>query len=643
MKRIASISTIALLAACDTTPVQEDAEVGRIGGYVTDLDGNAVEGVKIEAQGLTAISGVDGLYYIEGVAPSESILVTFKKRGFAKGYSTTSVIGWETVGVDGTLLEIDGFGTIAGNAGGLVEVAGVEVDFDANSVIQADGTAFTGNVTVEITHLDPHSEMDAAPGDLTALSYSLADASGTSKNAFASAQLVSYGMLDVTLFSDDGEELNIDSDSPVSISMPISNGDLPDVYAMADGATQSTWSFNPKEHRWVEEGEGVVRADEEGNLSFDFEATHFSWWNCDQGMVPTCASGRVIDMLGFPVRGATVTCAGNSSTSQATTDEDGYYVCSVLAGDTVSFHGETFVANSWDWDKNVPNKFIDGEGSSSATCEPIQTIEIEVCRETGVVSVQNVQAITETDTLGNTQELNADGVAGFFWEPPGFPEYCNNPWKDIAMDSCVNFDTKNASTHFPNLSNHGMPTDGRSVGSFLSVSTPRADYRMDKDLMGATPFYSWDNENVTGDTVESTGPEIQSNDDIHVYAPGDAADYNGVWDEPYFAAVPTQALMDDQEFSSNTGETVDMSYAGSDGGDLLVMAARVGDGSAESMICRMNDDGNIRIPGNALNQMERGYVGLGIYNADTGWAMGPDGLPVRLQIFSGSSTLVDMQ
>ena len=45
-----------------------------------------------------------------------------------------------------------------------------------------------------------------------------------------------------------------------------------------------------------------------------------------------------------------------------TTDENGYYVCSVLAGDTVQFIGETFVANSWDWDKNIPVKFIDGEG-----------------------------------------------------------------------------------------------------------------------------------------------------------------------------------------------------------------------------------------------------------------------------------------
>ena len=67
------------------------------------------------------------------------------------------------------------------------------------------------------------------------------------------------------------------------------------------------------------------------------------------------------------------------------------------------------------------------------------------------------------------------------------------------------------------------------------------------------------------------------------------------------------------------------------------MASSMSDGS--SMICRMNDDGNIRIPGSAMNQMDRGWAGLGIYNADTGWALGPDGLPVRLQVFSGSSTV----
>jgi hypothetical protein len=642
MKRIAFISTIALLAACDNPTVQEDSEIGRIGGYVTDLDGNPIKGVSIEAQGLTAESGEDGLYYIDGVSPAETILVTFKKRGYAKGYNSTSIISWETVGVDGTLLEIDGTGTLIGSAGGIIEVDGVTVDFDASSVISADGSPYSGQITVEITHLDPHTEMAAAPGDLTALSFSLAG-NGNAKDALTDAQLVSYGMLNVSLFGEDGEELNIDEDSPVAISMPISNGALPDVYWMADGDTQNTWSFIPEQGRWVEEGMGSVVADEEGNLSFDFEATHFSWWNCDMGMVPTCASGRVVDMLGFPVRGASVTCQGGSSVSTSTTDENGYYVCSVLTGDTVSFIGETFVANSWAWDKNVPVKYMDGEGSSAATCEPIQTIVIEVCRETGVVSVQNVEAVTESAAAGNTI-ADSDTVAAFFWEPPGFPQYCDNPWKSLALDSCATFSTNDVGTHFPNVSNHGLPSNGRSVGTYLEVSTPRKDYRMMREHLGATPVYVWDNEDVSsGGDFTDNRPDIRSNDDLHIYAPGDASHYAGTWDEPYFARVPTQALMGDNSFMENSGSSQTITYSGTSGDDLLVMGVSMSDGDSESMICRMKNDGSVRIPGNAMNGMDRGYAGLGIYNANTGWAMGPDGLPVRLQIFSGSTTLVDLQ
>ena len=642
MKRIACISTLALLAACQTTSEQDADEFGRIGGYVTDLDGNPVEGATVLAQGLSVETDADGLYYLDGVEPSESILVSFKKRGFAKGYATTRIISWETVGVDGTLLEVDGVGTIAASLGGLVEIGGVTVDFDPSAIINADGTPYTGDVSVEVTHLDPHSEMDAAPGDLTALSFSLAG--GTSaKDALTEGQLVSYGMLDVTLYSENDEELNIDPESPVDISMPISNGELPSLYHMADGDMQQTWSFNPEQHRWVEEGQGAVVADEEGNLSFDFQASHFSWWNCDQGMVPTCASGRVIDMLGFPIRGAKVTCEGGSSQSVTTTDENGYFVCSVLAGDTVNFIAETFVANSTAWDKNIPRVYIDGEGSSAATCEPVPTIDIQVCRETGVVSVQNVEAVTQSDSL-NQVVNDADTVAAFFWEPPGYPQYCDNPWESIGQDDCVTYDTQNASTHFPNTSNHGIPTDGRSVGFYLDVSTPRDLYRMDRDSIDGSPVYIWDNEEFDGSgELVLQGPDIRGGDNLDVYAPGDSTYYAGTWDEPYFASVPNQAIMDDQSFRDNSGQNMNLTYSGTDSEDLMVMAASMSNGSTESMICRMKNDGSISLKGSSLGDLDRGYAGIGVYNTDTSWAMGPDGLPVRLQIFSGSTTLVNLQ
>ena len=37
---------------------------------------------------------------------------------------------------------------------------------------------------------------------------------------------------------------------------------------------------------------------------------------------------------------------------------------------------------------------MDGEGSSAAECEPIDTIQIDVCRIAGTVNVQNITGKT---------------------------------------------------------------------------------------------------------------------------------------------------------------------------------------------------------------------------------------------------------
>jgi hypothetical protein len=50
----------------------------------------------------------------------------------------------------------------------------------------------------------------------------------------------------------------------------------------------------------------------------------------------------------------------------------------------------------------------------------------------------------------------------------------------------------------------------------------------------------------------------------------------------------------------------------------------------------MNDDGQISIPAHNMNDFDDGWMGLGLYHANTNWGLGPDGLPIRIQIFSGA-------
>ena len=335
---------------------------GKVSGIVTSIDGSPLGGVNVSTQDVTAVTAEDGSYTLLDVDPAENMVIEFSKQGFAKNYTTATLHSWETVASNASLIEADGFVAIDSTTPSNVEVLGTKIRFSENSFFNPGGSLYTGEVTVQVTHVDPSTqEVWGAPIDLTAIGHSTP--SDTTKNVANVSQLVSYGMVDVALFGADGQELMISSDMPAFLEIPITNGDLPEFYQLSPGDTQSSWSFDPQVGRWVEEGVGTV-VEEDGVISFQFEASHFSWWNCDQGFVPSCASGRILDITGFPVRGAEVTCDGAQSFSTATTDDDGYFVCSVLVGDEVTFTATTVVDNRLWYQETV--QFMDGEGSSAA-------------------------------------------------------------------------------------------------------------------------------------------------------------------------------------------------------------------------------------------------------------------------------------
>jgi hypothetical protein len=114
-------------------------------------------------------------------------------------------------------IEADGFVVVDSTTPSSVEVFGTKVRFSENSFFNSDGSQYTGEVTVQVTHVDPSTqEVWGAPTDLTAIGHSTP--SSTTKDFATVSQLVSYGMVDVALFGSEGEELNISSDTPSVIS-----------------------------------------------------------------------------------------------------------------------------------------------------------------------------------------------------------------------------------------------------------------------------------------------------------------------------------------------------------------------------------------------------------------------------------------
>jgi len=620
--KLSLVSLLALTACGKSSETGQDTGIqltqeahGKVAGMVVDTEGNPIFGVSAIAGGNTVITGTDGVFIIPDVTPSSRLLVSFVKDGYAKNYSYVSLESFETVNTNITMLPITGEATVDSSIASEVSIEGSTLSFAANSFVTDAGETYSGNVRVQVTNLNPHtSDSAASPGDLSAVSF--AYDGGFSKSTITPSQLVSYGMVDVSLYGEDGEALNVDEDTPTSVEISISNGDLPETYHLADGESQVAWSFNPEFGKWVEEDTGNI-VERDGELFFQFEATHFSWWNCDQGFVPSCASGRVVDMLNFPVRGAEVICRGDQSTSVVTTDNQGYYVCSILVGDNVTFGASTFVGGrTWG---NSTSAFMDGEGSDSTTCEPIPTIEIEVCRIAGAINVQNVNSMTEEDVAA----LNGDAITAVFWEPPGDPEYCGNLWEDI--DGCIVGTTDDIQNQFPESSIPGIPQTAQSVGAWLEVYNNTGMYRLERNYSEGLPAYvNSDNER----------PELEVGDMIDIVAPGDYDSYFGSWD-----AMEALTVSDAAGFELGGGiHSIDgsTSFDIEDSHGITVATALVGD---SINICRVE---NNRVTLNSSN-LEQGFGGLDVMNVEEELLAGPDGLPIRLQTFSGESVAIEVK
>ena len=596
------------------TPQEEHAH-GRIAGTVNSASGDPIEGVEVSAQGATATTGADGTYTLLEVEPSDQIVVKFSKREYATNYKITELISWETATSNVILLGIDGSETFHSQEARYFIIDNTTIELQADSFVsKSTGDRYSGDVTIEVTHVDPSTdELFGAPRDLAAISNS------------GDSQLVSYGMVDVTLYGEDGEELSIDLDKPATLRIPITNGSLLDDFQMEAGDTQSTWSFDPAQGIWVEEAIGTISATAD-QLFFTFEATHFSWWNCDQGFVPSCAQGRVIDFLDFPVRGASVTCAGGQTTSTAVTDENGEYTCSIMVGDSVNFTGRTFVADR-NWDKTVGAIFMDSEGSSAADCEPIEDIKIDVCRIAGAVNIENYDAIVdESDPAGTV----ADHLSAVFWEPPGDISYCSNPWQSLEVGECWSGTNDDIVANFPESAFPGIPATARSAGSWVKVSNGYASYKMEKLLEGTLPFYNWEtHESQNGDIVTNR-PDFKQEQTISVEADGDSSTYFGSWSVENFATVPNQVYLSADSLTVGAGNLwVDYSN-GADG--EVFFAAIVNE---QQTLCKFEDAGSFNVPALALSHLEPGWGGASVFNLTTTLEAGPDGLPIYAQVFSG--------
>lgn len=265
-------------------------------GSVRDGNGVALSGVTLKAGTSTITSDANGLFILENVkVPKGRYYVGAEKSGYFDSGRGGLANEGEHYSVNIVMLSHGTAANLNAATGGVVNTANnSSLNFPAGSIVTAGGQAYTGNVKVYSQYLMPGTASfeDRIPGGDLACQ----NANGEL------CPLVSYGMIGIELEDNSGNPLNIATGKTVKVSFPIASSQL----ATAP-ASIPLLSYNNEKGVWIQEG----TATKNGNF-YEGEASHFSWWNCDEIINPPAPiiSGSVVDCNGSPLEGITVTVNG---------------------------------------------------------------------------------------------------------------------------------------------------------------------------------------------------------------------------------------------------------------------------------------------------------------------------------------------
>jgi len=374
-------------------------------GVVRGAFGDPIEGVTVRlSNGLETLTDHQGRFILENIEDVASedprVQVAFVKSGYAKSHTPFDLIPGLQNFLMQTMAEVDLVLTFdSTETQDLViehEGSNVEIQLPGDNFVDEHGDPYDGDVTVEATFYDLTSNIDqgleifAAPGDFT-----------TAAGEDGEEQILeSFGMLQVNLIGADGQELNL-GETGSALLIPVqSRGSTP-----VAGEEVAAWSYDEEVGKWYQEGFGTV-VDIEGELFWQFEATHFSTWNCDRPL-PThgCLTGQVTDSAEVPRQGATVRAVGQSyiSTTTARTDGNGNFCLEVKNGETVWVEISYSIGGQPATQRTDPVTIPSGQ----ATCTDGDSSD---CVDLGVIPVDIMSCVTGVIIDGQNQPVQGADI-----------------------------------------------------------------------------------------------------------------------------------------------------------------------------------------------------------------------------------------
>ncbi len=283
-------------------------------GRITDTDGNVMSGVTVKLGSITTTSDNRGNYlFINVDVPKTRMVITASKSGYFKCIHAKKTQAGAANYANLMMQEYPVAVNISGTAGGVLNLTGgARITFPANAFVDANGTAYTGQVKVYARHISPGAsnfEAIVPGGDLSGITV-----------AGQTRALYSLGMIEAKLFDNSGiNEIKLATGSTAELRFPID----PSQTASAQ-ATVPLWHLNETSGFWEEDGQAT-----KSGTYFTGTVSHFSMWNCDYPGERTDILGKVVDCQNNPMPGVVVTI---NNFMNLVTDNNGSFTTWVPVG-----------------------------------------------------------------------------------------------------------------------------------------------------------------------------------------------------------------------------------------------------------------------------------------------------------------------
>jgi hypothetical protein len=245
---------------------------------VSNKAGFALLDVPVTINGTTVNTDQFGLAQFDGISQTALMLVSASKEGYlTQTYQYSFDASQESAVASLTLQKINPVSHVVDSTEA-VDITETELHtklmLAANSFVDAQGNAVTGDIDITITPIDIRAVDSAFLGGGQALT-----------DSGEAVALISTGMADYQ-FSQNGAAVSLAPGASATIEMDLAVTTGDDGRVFVEGDTIEMWWFDSATGFWVEEGVGTVQLSTTSETGLKLVATvnHFTTWNWDYYM-----------------------------------------------------------------------------------------------------------------------------------------------------------------------------------------------------------------------------------------------------------------------------------------------------------------------------------------------------------------------